>query len=390
MLKPHNRTLVASTAKTGAILLVFLSALASPNLAACGEDGDCRGGWLNELDYSVVGRTGGSYFDVPGESLWGGTYGADLLVGLTDSWAAVGSANANHITGGTQFAGTVGLIRANDLECCDPWSISIAWDQFTESRVAGMYLSQLRLQAGYSPNECTEFGAVYTNPTNRDNDVPYTFTFLGNNFSEFGTVNLSESISAYAAREFGNGIQYNLVAGYREDPDTMLFSGSVKAPVNDQLAIYTGGSYGERFGTWGIGFGLEWRFGSGAGRGNGGYTRDDQLSRSDEPSEVSLVSYVPPAGDFPNPPVGAELLFDALRDIASPQTIGQERLTQRIVKSHHKHVWDTFNQPARLWGSCSGDPDRNPFFRDLGAVNTFNVRYGQPGKTDALFLGEAQ
>ncbi|MDP6445864.1 MAG: hypothetical protein QGG36_21665 [Pirellulaceae bacterium] len=359
----------------------------------CDASCDCHRGWLDNLDYTLIGRGGGSYYDVPGESLWSGSYGGDLIVGLTESWAAVGSANANHVTGGTQFAATVGFMRANNLAMCDPWSMSVAWDQFTESRVDGLYLTQLRLQAGYAFNACTEVGAVYTNPTNRDNDVPYTYTFLGTDFTEFGTVNMSESVSGYVAREFANGLQASLVVGYREDPDTMLFSGSVTAPLNDRLAVYAGGSYGERFGTWGTGFGMEWRFGRDDQRSGSSLVSTNRRFRSTADEHISLVSYVPPAREFTDPPEGTVLPYDELNPSRQDlQTVepNVERLSRRLAASLHKRVSDTFGKPARLWGGTSGDPDQNPFFRNLSAVNTFNVRYGQPGKTTALFVGEAQ
>lgn len=333
----------------------------------------CDGG----LDYVLVGRSGSGYSSTPGESLWGGTYGVDAIVALTEQWSFLGTVNASHFSGGSQVAGSIGLYKIYDLDCCDRWSLSLIWDQFTDSRVDGLYLTQARLQIGYSLTDCLQVGAVYTNPTNTDNDVPYTFTFAGTNFTEIGSASISESLLGYVSAQLPRGIQCAVVAGFREDPDQMTVATSLRVPLSDRLSAYASGGYADRFATWGASLGLQILLGP-SSADCGGYGPTDTCATQNSP-----VSMVQPAVFVPGEPEGSPpdtvLPFDELQngsDLGQQliEPLGQT-LARRVANSNDKPVHDLISQPWWLWNATAGITDRNLFFTIPVNNANFRVRF---------------
>lgn len=272
----------------------------------------CRGAGI---DYMLIYRGGDGYFNVPGESRIGYTHGLDVAIGLIGNVGFLGSINANHLPGntvangsrtyGTQVVGSLGIVKAPNYRSCNRWdllSFSCFFDQATDDRVNtflhSLYLSQLRLQLGYAVSKQLEIGAVYSTSLRDDKDVVFRFIGFPLSAPAPGIVNMSESVSAYAAGS-AFGVQWSALVGYRDDPGTMVYAASVRRSISRQMAFVSNVSYQGDFHSWGAFSGFELSFAPkvfGSGRSmyrshRRGSARSETV-RGQSPSGA-LVSWVP-------------------------------------------------------------------------------------------------
>ncbi len=288
------------------------------------RSGGSHHSWLSGLDYMLMYRGGGGYFNVPGESRIGYTHGLDLAVGLFGNVGFVGSINANHLPGGTiadgsrtfgtQVVGSLGVVKVPDYRGRNTWdsiSFSCFFDQATDDRINtflhSLYLAQLRLQLGYAISRRLEVGTVYSTSIIDDADV--VFRFIGfASAPAAGTVNMSRSISAYAAGQLSQ-LQWSAVVGYRDDPGTMVYAVSIRRSLSRRLAFVANTSYQGDFHNWGAfsGFELRWQPSTFYRRGGRRTAAGSTTVRGQSPSG-SLVAWVPTVpsrpGDQPDTSTG--------------------------------------------------------------------------------------
>ena len=108
----------------------------------------------------------------------------------------------------------------------EPDGVLGVFDQFTDSRVDDLYLSQLRLQLADPLSRRCQVGVIYTEPTNRDGVDLLVSAF---SFIEPGTIGQSQSVNGYVAGRAGQ-VQWSALAGFREDPDTLTLAGTLLRP----------------------------------------------------------------------------------------------------------------------------------------------------------------
>ena len=235
------------------------------------------------LDYLFIGRAGSGYYSVPGETRVGGTYGGDFALQLTGNWGALLSANTSHVSGGTQFVGTLGIVKTPDPfgpGWGGPFSASIYFDQFTDSRISRLYLSQLRMQLGYALSDNLEFGIMYTEPTNQDGALFFAPLFGG--FFP-GTLRSSQNISGYVAGRIDIW-QGWLTAGHRRPDDSFVVATGLQVPLTQRTDFFVNLNYESVRPNWGTSVGLEFRFGPlGGGRSSGGGSNYDYYAMTGEP-----------------------------------------------------------------------------------------------------------
>lgn len=305
--------------------------------------------------YLINARVGTSYYNVPGESLFGAAYGLDFAYQLTDDWGLVASGNFNSVSHGTQFVGSLGTVKLPDLygyEWYDPFSFSFFFDQFTDSRVdtfgGNLYLNGIRLQAGYALSETLEVGAIFSTPTHADDDVKFLFVNFPNSLPMPGIVETSNSISGYAAGNMGE-LQWSTSLGYRNDPGTFTVSGGLRRPINETVALFSNASYEGNRGNWGVGFGVEFSFGGGTTQSTaccsttGCHSNRSQhtvirAQNSDE-DEV-LLANVPSENEFPDPDSNAgEFPFTPNVTSITPFPYLDNRITDSWTRRYQN--WNT-------------------------------------------------
>jgi hypothetical protein len=247
----------------------------------------------------VLGRVGGSYYDVPGESRMGFAYGVDLAAHVWDDWGIVGSINGNYIDDGTQLSGSIGAVKlpnANGDRWIDPFSFSIYFDQFTDTRIdtisGSLYLNQIRLQLGYALSECLEVGAIYSEPTNEETDINLLFLNFPNSLPVAGRANTSRNIGGYLSGRVKQ-VQWSALAGYRDSPGTLVLAGNLRRPLNDRFALFAGGSFEERRANWGAVFGVELSFGPRQHSACCALDSTSSYARAQSPDSALEIAYVP-------------------------------------------------------------------------------------------------
>jgi hypothetical protein len=209
-------------------------------------------------------RAGASYFEVPGEAEWGAVLGAGYLwpLGAT-GWNGWASISANQFDDGTQVLGSLGLYKHPDLWSDDlthRFSYLVLFDQFTDTRVDDLYLSQMRLQLGYLVTRNLHVGLTYAEPIARDHDVAFVAPSTG---EQPGTLQSSQGVGAFVTRGLWN-VRLTGRVGYRDDVDALMLGGGARVTVTENLGTYFRADYEDR-GTWAGALGLELRFG-GSGR----------------------------------------------------------------------------------------------------------------------------
>lgn len=323
---------------------------------------------------ALRGYGGTSYYHVPGESLFGASYGLDAVYNLSGNWNLLGSFNVNHVNRGSQLVGSLGVIKIHDLANCDPWSFSAAFDQATDSRIDGLYLSQVRAHLGYAFSDRLEIGAVFAAPTNTDPDVPFVFTFLGTDFFETAAAQMSQAISMYVGGQIGL-TQWAAIAGYRDDPDTGYLAGSVTRQLTDRVAIYANGSYSWRVGNWAAGAGLEVRFGrlSGIrGRDREGVAASYQV---DESGEIRLTDFVPPGIPEEGTTGPERITLDVVEEPLGTTFDPIESIADRAIDSlYFRNVYRPQGQAASIVTGYSAVNKGNPFFTSEANIRFFNAR----------------
>ncbi len=200
-------------------------------------------------------RTAVTYFQVPVESKVGGSYAYDIARPLEDGFGIYASASANHFSTGSQYLGTLGLYKQADLSTGNPldrMSHAVLFDNFAETRLGWMYLSQLRLSTAYALDHQTAIGLrggvnitddnrkVRTNPAGVF--VPFTFY-------------TSDHIEAFITRQVGD-VMLTGAMGYRADLNNMTWEASARMPVSDRVSCFTNARY-EESGVWASTVGFE-------------------------------------------------------------------------------------------------------------------------------------
>lgn len=119
----------------------------------------------SEVPSYYTGFFGGmTHFDTAAQSAIGGQFGGYFAKPLTNAISLFGMANLNSFTGGTQYGGTVGLIKTGipSQYRTDRIGGSIMFDQFTDTSVGSPYVANLRYDINYSLNSTLYGGARYS------------------------------------------------------------------------------------------------------------------------------------------------------------------------------------------------------------------------------------
>lgn len=206
-------------------------------------------------NYHARVRTAVTWFEVPVESKVGGSYAFEIARPLEDGFGIYASVSANHFSTGSQYLGTVGLYKQADLRTGDPldrMSHAVLFDNFAETRLGWMYLSQLRLSTSYALDHQTAIGVrgginitddnrqVRTNPAGIF--VPFTFY-------------TSDHIEAFISRQVGDVLLTGAM-GYRDNLNNMTWEASARMPVSERVACFTNARY-EESGVWASTVGFE-------------------------------------------------------------------------------------------------------------------------------------
>jgi hypothetical protein len=232
-------------------------------------EGPATGGL--ELDYAARFRGGTSYLDDEIDDTPGGTYGLDMALRLAGQTNAYGAATYTHLSGGTQFFGTLGLFRQGD-SCggvLDRASGGVLFDQLADTRFDDpIYVSQLRYFLGFALSERLGAGVTYCDPVQSDAS---RVAFGGFSSAVFAP---AETVEAYLSTCWGPH-QVTATLGSRFGPDETVaglllrhrLSNNVMASANLSTV---GGDL------WACVLGLEWQFGGGRYRPLGYAAQDSQ------------------------------------------------------------------------------------------------------------------
>jgi hypothetical protein len=345
----------------------------------CGCHSQCCDG--GGLDYILIGRVNGTYFDVPGEQYFGGGYGFDLAIHTFENWGVVGSLNANHFEQGSQLVGSLGAVRLPDpcgTQWYDPVSLSFYFDQFTDGRIdtldGSLYLTQFRLQAGYAFSENLEAGFIGSFPMNTADEVNFLFVNFPNSLPVLGRINSSKTYGGYVSGRFDE-LQWSAMLGHRDSPGTLVVAGNLRRPITDNLAVFAGGSFEPEERNWGSVFGLELNFGRG-GRRSQSYaattyrqptTASNEIVRAQSP-DIRLVN-VPP-GEFETPDFDLGRFPQGLGDFSGDNVTAPITPpfpfapAETTVWSRRYLNWNTrpllVLQPSEMWRGLNVDGLTNP------------------------------
>ncbi len=224
-----------------------------------------------DLDSAARFRGGFSYLDDEVDDTPSGTYGLDMALRLAGQTSAYGAATYSHLSGGTQFFGTVGLFRQGDPcgGALDRTSGGILFDQLADTRFDDpIYVSQLRYFLGFALSEQWGAGVTYSDPVQGDNS---RVAFGG--FSSAGFTP-AETVEAYLSTWWGPH-QVTATLGSRFGPDEtvagLLLRHRLSKNVTASVNLNTVG--GE---LWACVLGLEWQFGGGRYGAHGYASSDSQ------------------------------------------------------------------------------------------------------------------
>ncbi len=253
--------MVLRTAVTTVFLLLLVATVPKP-VSAQGvkPPDDSAADWMSNVSARL--RTGTTYFDLPSDSRVGAAYGFDLSMPVVDRWGAYAGLSLNHFSGGSQVLGSVGAFRSPDVQGTSPLSrvsAMFVFDQFTDSRFGGMYVSQIRLSLGYALNQNNAAGLIYSEPITEDT----IDSFVNPGFS--AQVRSARSLSGFASTQIRSATVAGL-AGIRDggggagDSNSFIAGGRLRMAINQHVAAYSSAQYDSQ-GFWTASAGVEILFG---------------------------------------------------------------------------------------------------------------------------------
>lgn len=210
--------------------------------------------------YFLRFRGGTSYFDSQVEDRIGGAYSLDLAVPISNAVGGYASVSVNHLPGASQYLATIGILKGStdnvrgrfgfhtkspaDTELRDRMArigYTVLFDQFADSRVSGMYVSQIRSTLSYSFYQDAAIGIQYTKPIQSD-----VVKFQLAPAVQFRLpLDFSEAISIYDSRWYGN-TQLSGSVTYRDGINAVGYSGNIRRPVNDRVTAFVNANYVEK------------------------------------------------------------------------------------------------------------------------------------------------
>lgn len=251
---------------------------------------------IAEDDYSLLFRGGSSYYRVPGQSLFGGAYSLETAFPIGNDVGLTVSGNVNHLSGGTQFSGSTGLVKLpaqRPASRGDSITAAVVFDQFTDNRVntftGSFYTSQLCWQGGYQIEPDLEIGVSGSVPLYRTDDVLFRFVNFPGSLPVAGVVAGSVSCGAYVTGHSG-AWQQAIYAGFRELPGTAQLASSTRYRIDERIAAIAGGTFEERHSNWNVYFGLEIDL----GRRRTSRQRGRSIRAQSPAAPVHTAGYVPP------------------------------------------------------------------------------------------------
>lgn len=204
-----------------------------------------------------------SYFQDPLDSQLGVLYGLELAVPVFERGKLHGAFSHNHFDLGSQFLGTLGTYHQGlpEGEFLERFSCGLLFDQYTDTRFDGLYLSQFRYFAGFAPSERFSFGITYTNPLEDADSLDLALPTIGT-----GPVTLhnAEIVEGYLSLQHGRS-QLTTAIGQRQAPNELVVSLFAVHQLSSQFGLYSNSSYSDSR-LWAASVGLQWTFGSGTSR----------------------------------------------------------------------------------------------------------------------------
>ena len=258
-------------------------------------------------------RGGMSYFQDSVDSQLGALYGLDFSVPMFEQSNLYGSFTYNHFDLGSQFLGTLGSYRQGvaDGTIMDGLSGGVLFDQYTDTRYDGLYLSQFRLFAGYALSEHVGAGMTYTTPVDDADRVNIAVPGGGPGPA---IIRNAELLEAYLSLRWGQHLATATV-GQRQDNNGLVASLYALRQLNEQLGFYTNTSYAENS-SWATTVGLQWTFGAGSRNGATSPTQP-------VPGIVRGQSSPGPVNPYLDPSLGHNLNY-------SPQRFASMMTVQRL------------------------------------------------------------
>ena len=253
---------------------------------------------------SLRARGGLSYFQDTHDSQVGALYGLDMSVPMFEQANLYGSFTHNHFDQGSQFIGTLGSYRQGqaDGDLLQRFSGGLLFDQYTDTRFDGLYLSQLRSFLGFAITENLGAGVTYTDPLEDADSV--TLALPGGGTGPV-TLRNAELLEGYLSMRWGQNL-ITAAIGQRQDPNDLVASLYGTHQLNSKLGLYTNTSYSDSH-SWASTFGLQWTFGPGPKPG--------LLSSTNETSTtlVRAQNSGGPCNPYTDPSLGHNLNYDPQR-----------------------------------------------------------------------------
>ncbi len=197
-------------------------------------------------------RTGASYFDTNANgSRVGGLYGIDAIVPVYRQLAGYASGSANHFSQGSQYLGTVGLLKmangySRHRDARLGWGV--LFDNFTDTRFGDPYLSQLRVNLNYALNENNTIGVTWYEPLADENAVLVAPGVTSPFFS-------SQVVELYGSHVFDRA-SISAAIGYRDQQDAVTFATHGRLALTDNVNALANAHY-EDIGLWSSFIGVE-------------------------------------------------------------------------------------------------------------------------------------
>jgi len=253
---------------------------------------------------SLRARGGLSYLQDPADSQVGALYGLDLSVPVFEQANLYGSFTHNHFDQGSQYLGTLGIYDQG-LAGGGFWermSGGLLFDQYTDTRFDGLYLSQLRSFTGFALREQLGIGMTYTNPLE---DADLVMVALPGGGAGPVIFRNAEMIEAYLSMQFGQSL-LTATVGQRQAPNDFVASLHATHSLSSQVSLYTNTSYADSH-SWAATFGLQWTFGPGS--------RPGLLASTNEtaPTLVRAQNHGGRPNPFSDPSLGHNLNLDPQR-----------------------------------------------------------------------------
>lgn len=206
-------------------------------------------------------RVGRSYFDLlpqgpDGTVRSGLTYGADFVRGLTGKWFAYGGVSANHFSQGSQVLGTLGVFAMPSV--CSPgerFGYSVLYDQFTDTRLSGLYLSQVRLSLDYAITRSTTLSLQFTEPV-LDDQVDLQVLPVA---AALAPIQVTRGVELILSQKLGPVLASGGI-GYRDLLNSTSYRANLTVPIRQRTQMFLNILYLDR-GIWANTMGLQFSFG---------------------------------------------------------------------------------------------------------------------------------